>query len=61
MPILTIILTIIIVGLLLWVLNNYLPMDGKIKQILNIVVVLVLIIWLLKIFGIFAGLENVRV
>ena len=61
MPILTIILTIIIVGLLLWIVNSYLPMDGKIKQILNIVVVIILIIWLLKIFGIFAGLDNVRV
>lgn len=61
MPILTIIITIIIVGLLLWVINSYIPMDGKIKQILNIVVVIVLIIWLLKIFGIFAGLGNVRV
>ena len=61
MPILTIILTIIIVGLLLWVINTYLPMDGKIKQLLNIVVILVLIIWLLKAFGILAGLENVRV
>ena len=61
MPILTIILTIIIVGLLLWVVNSYLPMDGKIKQILNIVVVIILVIWLLKIFGIFAGLNNVRI
>ena len=61
MPILTIIITIIIVGLLLWVINSFIPMDGKIKQILNIVVVIVLIIWLLKIFGIFAGLGNVRV
>lgn len=61
MPILTIIITIIIVGLLLWVINSFIPMDGKIKQILNIVVIIILIMWLLKIFGIFAGLDNVRV
>ena len=61
MPILTIFITIIVVGLLLYLVNSYLPLDGKIKQILNIVVVIVLVIWLLKIFGIFAGLENVRV
>lgn len=61
MPILTIFFVIIIVGLLLWVVNTYLPMDAKIKQILNIVVVIILVIWLLKAFGVFAGLSHVTV
>jgi len=50
-----------VAGVLLWLVNTYLPMDRKIKTILNIVVVIVLIIWLLKVFGILGSLEHVRV
>lgn len=46
------IVTLIVVGVLLWLVNNYIPMDGKIKQILNIVVVVGVVIWLLRAFGI---------
>jgi hypothetical protein len=49
------IVTLIVVGLLLWLVNNYIPMDGKIKQILNIVVVIATVIWLLRVFGILGG------
>lgn len=51
MPLITIISTIIIVGLLLWIINSFIPMDGKIKQLLNMVVVVALVIWLLKMFA----------
>jgi hypothetical protein len=61
MPILTIILVIVLVGVLLWALNSFVPMDSKIKSILNIVVVLVLILWLLQAFGVLHGLANIRV
>jgi hypothetical protein len=61
MPILTIILVLIVVGVLLYLINRYIPMDGKIKNILNIVVVICLIIWLLKVFGVLGGLSNVTV
>jgi len=61
MPLLTILLVIIIVGVLLWVVNTYIPMDHKIKNIFNIVVVVVTIIWLLKVFGLFSYLTNVHV
>src|SRR5271155_1990556 len=44
MPLGTVVVTLIIVGLLLWVINTYIPMDGKIKQILNIVVVIAVIL-----------------
>lgn len=50
MPILNVIIILIIVGVLLWAVNAYLPMDAKIKTILNVVVVVVVIIWLLKMF-----------
>lgn len=60
MDLLTIIVVIIVVGVLLWLVNSYIPMDGKIKQILNIVVVIALVIWLLSAFGAFHFLSNVH-
>jgi hypothetical protein len=61
MPLLTILLVLIIVGVALWLINTYIPMDRKIKSILNVVVVIVVIIWLLKAFGILSGLKNVHI
>jgi hypothetical protein len=61
MPLLTILLVIIIVGVLLWVVNSFIPMDRNIKSILNIVVVIVLIVWLFNVFGLFTYLTNIRV
>jgi len=61
MPLLTIVIVLIVVGVLLYLINNYIPMDSKIKSILNIVVVIVLIIWLLKAFGLFDSLGSIKV
>jgi hypothetical protein len=61
MPILTIVIVLIVVGVLLWLINNYIPMDRKIKSILNVVVVICVIIWLLKAFGILDSLGSVKV
>ncbi|MES2573500.1 MAG: Thivi_2564 family membrane protein [Bacteroidota bacterium] len=61
MPLLTVLLVLIIVGVLLWLVNTYIPMDSKIKNIFNIVVVIFVIIWLLKVFGIFNDLMGVHV
>ncbi len=61
MPLLNILIVIIVVGVLLWLVNSYIPMDRKIKSILNAVVVIVLVIWLLKAFGIFSSLSDVHV
>ena len=61
MSLLSILLVIIVVGVLLWAVNTYIPMDRKIKNILNIVVVVVTIIWLLKAFGLFSYLMNIQV
>jgi len=61
MPLLTILLVLIAAGVILWVVNNYIPMQATIKRILNIVVVLVVIVWLLKIFGLFSYLTNITV
>ena len=53
MSLVSIIIALIVVGVVLWVINTYIPMDGKIKGILNIVVVVGVILWLLQSFGVF--------
>lgn len=60
MSLISIIITLIVVGVLLWLVNTYIPMDGKIKKILNIVVLVVVILWLLQVFGVLSHLRNVR-
>lgn len=61
MPLLSILLVIIVVGVLLWIINTFIPMDRKIKQIFNVVVVIILIVWLLRVFGIFTYLMDIHV
>jgi hypothetical protein len=61
MPLVTVVITIGVVGLLLWLVNRFIPMQGQIKGILNGVVVIVLVIWLLKVFGLFGYLTQFRV
>jgi len=61
MPVLTILIVLIVAGVILYLVNNYIPMDGKIKNILNVVVVLVVIGWLLKIFGVFDYLKDINI
>ena len=56
-----VIIVLIVVGILLWLVNNYIPMDGKIKSILNAVVVIFVILWLLQAFGIIGALGAVSV
>ena len=61
MPLITLVVVLIVVGVLLWLVNNYIPMDRKIKQILNIVVVIGVVLWLLNVFGLFKGLSSIHV
>lgn len=61
MPILTILIVILVVGVLLWLINSYIPMQRTIKSILNAVVVIILVIWLLKVFGVLDSLQNITV
>lgn len=60
MDLFSVAVVIIVVGVLLWLVNNYIPMAGSIKTLLNAVVVIALVIWLLNIFGAFAYLHSVR-
>jgi hypothetical protein len=61
MNLIGLVLTLVVVGVLLWLLNNYVPMDAKIKRIINIVVVIVVVIWLLQVFGLLGPLQNIRI
>lgn len=60
MPLATVVITLIVVGVVLWLVNTYIPMDGKIRQILNIVVVIVVVLWLLNAFGLFGRANDIR-
>lgn len=61
MSLLTIVVVIVVVGILLWAVNSFIPMDPKIRSILNVVVVIALVLWLLKAFGILDSLGGIRV
>jgi hypothetical protein len=61
MSLLSLILTLVLVGVLLWAINAFIPMEPKIKNILNVVVVIVVVLWLLNVFGVVAGLGSARV
>ena len=61
MSLLTVILVIVLVGVLLWALNQFIPMDSKVRSILNAVVVILLVFWLLDVFGIVDSLSRIRV
>jgi hypothetical protein len=61
MPLINLVITLIVVGVLLWAVNTYVPMDSKIKSILNVIVVLVVVVWLLQVFGVLGSLSNVRI
>ncbi|MBK1725361.1 Thivi_2564 family membrane protein [Thiocystis violacea] len=61
MPLITLIMTLVVVGLILWLINNYIPMDGTIKKILNVVVVIVVILWLLSVFGLMPPMSQMRI
>jgi hypothetical protein len=61
MPLLQIVVVLIVVGVLLWLINRFIPMQGTIKSILNAVVVIVVVLWLLNVFGLFSSLSHIRV
>jgi hypothetical protein len=61
MPILTILIVILVAGVLLWLVNSFIPMQRTIKGILNAVVIIILVVWLLNVFGVLDSLQNVRI
>ena len=61
MDLVSLVVTLIVVGVLLWLVNTYIPMDTKIKNILNIVVVIAVVLWLLNVFGVLGDVHTIRV
>jgi hypothetical protein len=61
MSLLSLVITLIVVGVLLWAVNTYIPMDPKIKNILNIAVVIGVILWLLSMFGVLSRAGSIHV
>ena len=61
MPLLQIVMVLIVVGVLLLLINRFIPMQGTIKAILNAVVIICVVLWLLNVFGIFHSLSRIRV
>src|SRR5688572_6716105 len=61
MSLVTIVIVLVVVGLVLWLINTYIPMQSTIKTILNLVVVIVVILWLLQVFGVIGSVGGVRV
>jgi len=61
MDLVSLVVVLVVVGVLLWLVNNYIPMDSKIKQILNIVVVVAVVVWLLNVLGLMGSIRGVRV
>jgi len=59
-PLLQVLLTLVVVGVLLW-LVNLIPMQSTIKSILNTIVVIIVVLWLLQVFGLFTSLSNIRI
>ncbi|MGC9991265.1 MAG: Thivi_2564 family membrane protein [Candidatus Cybelea sp.] len=60
MPLIEIVLVLVVVGVLLWLVNSYIPMAGPIKSLLNAVVVIVMVIWVLKVFGLWHYVTHLR-
>lgn len=61
MPLVNVVITLIVVGVLLWLINRFIPMAGSIKSILNAVVVIVVVLWLLNVFGVLSSVNRFHV
>jgi hypothetical protein len=61
MPLIQLVITLVVVGVLLWLVNRYIPMQATIKSILNGVVVIAVVLWLLNVFGLFHSLSKIRI
>ncbi len=61
MPLVQVLMVLIVVGVVLWLINRFIPMQGTIKSILNAVVVIVVVLWLLNVFGLMSSLNHIRI
>jgi hypothetical protein len=61
MPLTEVLVVLIVAGVILWLINRFIPMAGSIKSILNAVVVIVIVLWLLSVFGVLGSLSKIRI
>jgi len=61
MPLIELVEVLVVVGILLWLVNRFIPMAGSIKSILNAVVVIAVVVWLLQVVGLLGSLSRIRV
>lgn len=61
MSLIGLVLVLVVVGVVLWLINSYIPMQSTIKKILNAAVIIVVILWLLSAFGIIDSLDTIRI
>jgi hypothetical protein len=61
MPLIQLVIILVVVGVVLWVINSYIPMQSTIKKLLNVVVIVAMIIWLLSVFGFIGSLSTIRI
>jgi hypothetical protein len=60
MSLISVVVVLVVVGVILWLINNYIPMDAKIKTVLNVVVLIVVCIWLLQAFGLMGNVHGIN-
>ena len=61
MPLLQLVIVLVVIGVLLWMVNRFIPMQGTIKGILNAIVVIGVVLWLLNVFGLFQSISRIRI
>ncbi len=61
MPLIQVLEVLVVVGVLLWLVNRFIPMQSTIKSILNGIVVIVVVLWLLNVFGLFHSLSSIHI
>jgi uncharacterized membrane protein len=61
MPLIQLVIVLAVVGVILWLINSYIPMQSTIKKILNVVVVVAVAVWLLSVFGVIGNISAIRI
>jgi len=61
MPLIQLVIVLVVVGVILWLINSYIPMQANIKKILNVVVVVAVVVWLLTVFGVIGNISAIRI
>jgi hypothetical protein len=61
MPLIQLVIVLVVVGVILWLINSYIPMQSTLKKILNVVVVVAVVVWLLSVFGVIGNISAIRI